>query len=238
MEALDNSHWWFLGMTAIMISSLDRFYAGRTDLCVLDAGCGTCWFSKALTKYGSVTALDIEPSLSSVCKQKGIENFLVGDVQNIPLSDAMFDVIVCSEVLYHQFIKDDAGVMKEFWRLLKPGGRVLVKVPAHMYLWGPHDEVNLTRHRYKKGEVKALFANNGFTVEFLTYANFFLFPIIFIKRMLDHVVPPTENASDVQRVPAFLNGLLYIVLKLEATLLSKILLPYGSSIICVGKKHE
>ncbi|TSC69799.1 MAG: type 11 methyltransferase [Parcubacteria group bacterium Gr01-1014_70] len=236
MEALDGSHWWFLGMTAIMISVLDRFISHKARVRVLDAGCGTCWFSKSLMKYGSVTALDIEPSLEPVCKSRGVERFVVGDAVSMPFEDGMFDLVVCSEVLYHQYVKDDTQVMKEFLRVLKPGGRVLVKVPAHAYLGGAHDEVNLTRHRYEKNEVRNLFINTGFEVEFLSYANCFLFPVIFLKRVLERVLPG-ELGSDVRSVPVFLNKVLFGVLRCEATILSRMPLPQGSSIICVGRKH-
>lgn len=236
MLSMDQIHWWFLGMTEIMTHVLGRFYRDGANLRVLDAGSGTCWFSTALKKFGSVTALDIEPSLEQVCKSRGVERFVAGDVAAMPLEDGMFDVVVCSEVLYHQFVKDDTRVMKEFLRVLKPGGRVLVKVPAHAYLGGAHDEVNLTRHRYEKSEVRALFINSGFKVEFLSYANFFLFPIVFLKRMLERVLPG-ELGSDIRPVSTFLNMILFGVLRCEAAILSRMRLPQGSSIICVGRKH-
>ena len=227
MLQLDQSHWWFLGMTAIILGVLDRYYKNRTDLEILDAGAGTCWLSLPLARYGRVTALDIEPNVLNICLKRGVGRVVSGDVQKIPLPDQSFDLVVCSEVLYHKYVTND--------RLAMPGGRVLVKVPAHSYLSGSHDEVNLTRERYEIDGVRKLFWETGFKIDFLSFANFFLLPLVFLKRKLEKLFQ-SKPESDIQRTNLLLNWLLASILKFEGWLLSKISLPAGSSIIAVGQK--
>lgn len=235
MAARDQRHWFFVGMKRIQMSILDSYYRGARNLKILDAGSGTCWLTQALAKYGEVTALDISEDALRVCRERGVQNIVQSDVASTPFADAAFDVVVCSEVLYHQYVKDDSAVMKEFNRLLKIGGRVLVKVPAHAYLWGMHDSVNLTRHRYEPQELRKLFTDNGFTVEKITYANFFLFPIVYIKRKLERRTPDSA-ASDITETAAPINAVLLWILSFEAFLISHMSLPQGSSLIGVGLK--
>lgn len=218
-----------------MLGVLDVVYKDMRHLKILDAGAGTGWFSLALERYGYVTALDIEKEALRVCKERGIK-ILQGDVAAIPAPDASFDLVVCSEVLYHQYVKDDALVIKEFCRVLKPGGRVLVKVPAHAYLWGAHDRMNLTRKRYEPEDIRNIFLSNGFVIEKLTYANFFLFPAVYIKRKCERIRSSSDVSSDIRATPVVLNFLLANLLRFEAFLLRYIDLPQGSSIVCLGRK--
>ncbi len=235
MRNLDHSHWWFLGMTAIIDGVLRRYYRGKTDLEILDAGCGTCWLTFSLERYGRVTALDIEPETLRICRERGIQKTVEADIQNISLPDKSFDLIVCSEVLYHKYVMSDRLVMRVFHRLLRPGGRVLVKVPAHAYLSGAHDEVNLTRERYEIEGVMALFSETGYVIDFLSFANFFLLPLVYLKRKTETMFK-TKPASDIQKTAKPLNFLLTMILRFEGMLLSRIRLPGGSSIIAVGRK--
>lgn len=237
MANLDQRHWFFLGMKAIMLALLDTRYTHiGAKLRILDAGAGTCWFTQALGRYGQVTALDIEKDALQVCERRGIEKILQGDVARIPVANASFDLLVCSEVLYHKYVKDDSAAIREFNRILEHGGRVLVKVPAHNYLWGGHDSINLTRKRYEPEEIRKLFVDSGFIIERITYANFFLFPVVYIKRKLERVIGATP-ASDIAPTFSLLNFILLSILRFEATLLRYIDFPQGSSIICLGRKR-
>lgn len=236
MRNLDQSHWWFLGMAAVILGVLSRYYRGRADLEILDAGSGTCWLARPLSRYGQVTALDIEPEVLCICRERGVKKTVEADVQRIPLPDQSFDLIVCSEVLSHEYvISNRLVVMREFHRLLKPGGRALVKVPAHAYLSGAHDAVNLTQERYEIDTVRRLFSEAGYTVDFLSFANFFLLPLVYLKRKGEKMFK-AKLKSDIQRTAAPLNFFLTLVLRCEGVLLSKICLPGGSSIVAVGRK--
>lgn len=240
MENLDQTHWWFLGVTSIILSVLNRYYKGSKDLEILDAGSGTCWLSLSLMEYGKVTALDIEESVLGICRKRGVSEVILADVQDMPIKDNKFDIIVCSEVLYHLYVADDAKAMNEFYRILKPGGRLLVKVPAHSYLSASHDKANLTRKRYEKHEVRDLYIKSGFEIDFLSYANFLLFPIVYTKRMIENLFNKGggEDKSDIRKTWGPVNFILLSILRFEGWLLSKTALPQGSSILCVGRKEN
>jgi SAM-dependent methyltransferase len=235
MAALDQRHWYFLGMSGLMLAILDTRYRAVKALHILDAGSGTCWFTQALATYGNVTALDISTEALSVCRARGVKGLIQADVAQIPVKDGEFDLVVCSEVLYHEYVKDDVAVMKEFYRILKPGGRVLIKVPAHMYLFSKHDAMNLTKRRYEPNQLKEIFEASGFEIERMTYANFFLYPAIFLKRKLERLSKGAAE-SDIKETSKPVNRLLLAVLRAEAFLLRFVNFPQGSSLICLGRK--
>lgn len=237
MHNLDEIHWWFRGVTAIVLSILDRTYKRASAMRILDAGSGTCWLGSALRRYGTVDALDIEPSLEPICLSRGVQRMIVAGVESIPVPDESYDLVVCSEVLYHLYVKDDQQAMREFYRILRPGGRLFVKVPAHKWLSGQHDRVNLTRKRYEKQDLRELFGNGGFVLEFLTYANFFLLPIVYLKRKFERGMSSHET-SDIKRTNPIINWALFSIMRLEALILRHSALPQGASLIGVGRKRE
>ena len=235
MRKNDEGHWWFLGMGEIMESVLNIFMNNREDSKILDVGCGTGWFSKKLLKYGNVWALDMEEIALDICRERGINNLVNADAAAVPFPDKTFDLIVCAEVLYHQFVDSDATVLKEFYRLLKPGGIVLVTVPAHSYLFGPNDKVNLTRRRYSKRQLESLFKTAGFKIRLISFFNFFLYPVAIAKKILE-IFFPQKNKSAIRTTPAVLNLFLFNLLKIEAFMIVRFGLPQGISLICVGEK--
>ncbi len=237
MRTNDETHWWFLGMAACKIALLERFYKPSQRIDILEAGCGTGWFTKKLEKFGAVTAVDIEEKALEICRQRGITALIKADIAKIPVQDSLFDLVVCSEVIYHTYVPDDVAVMREFKRILKPGGRVFISVPAHQFLFSPHDVVNLTRQRYSKKQVRELFEREGLDVEFITYANFFLFPIVCAVRMFQKITHAAA-ASDVKKTIEPVNTILFAVLRVESLLLRYISLPQGLSILCIGRKSK
>ncbi|MFA6006394.1 MAG: methyltransferase domain-containing protein [Candidatus Paceibacterota bacterium] len=232
----DTTHWWFQGMSRIALVLVQRFSVSPKNLCILDAGCGTGWFSAKINRFGTVYAVDIEEEALAICRSRGVANTVRADVNSLPFPDNFFDMIVSLDVIYHQYIPSDSRVMKEFARTLKPNGRLMVSVAAHEYLRGPHDEVNMTRHRYSRKELEQLFADAGIQVERSTYANFFLFPFVYLKRRIDQLFPPLVSRSDIKRVSRGMNNLFYLILTIESVLIRHVSLPQGSTVFCIGIK--
>ncbi len=158
-------HWWLAGMREITLAVLGTQH-GR----LLDSGCGPGWL---LREFG--------PGVEVVGLDRFAQRFVagpvvLGDAGKLPFPDASFDAALALDLLEQSAVQADAAVL-EMRRVLRPGGRLLLRVPAHPLLFGPHDRYYGGGRRYRKREVRALVAGSGFQIRRLTYANSLLFPL-------------------------------------------------------------
>jgi SAM-dependent methyltransferase len=233
MYRVEDSLWWYAGMRKIAQAVLDGHVGGRS-LEILDAGCGTGANLGMLATYGVATGLDLEPVALDFCAKRGLTRLVQGSVTGLPLADGSFDLVTSLEVLYHLDVSDDALALAEFGRALRPGGWLLLRLPAYNWLRGRHDIAVHTRHRYTTGEVRSLLSAAGFSVVRLSYANCLLFPLFVLKRMTERL-QPTSAGSDVGPPPRG-NGLLTAVLSAEARWLRRHSFPWGLTVICLARK--
>ena len=155
----------------------------------------------------------------------------------LPLRAASVDLVTSFDVIYHGWVESDERAVRELVRTLRPGGLLLVRVPALMLLWGAHDEAVHSRHRYTARELEELFTNAGLEVVRVTYCNSILFPVLALRRTLDRWLG--RHGSDVEFLPAPLEWLFLRFLRLEAWLIGLgIRLPVGASVVAVGRKPE
>ncbi|MBI2885883.1 MAG: methyltransferase domain-containing protein [Chloroflexi bacterium] len=234
---LEASHWWYVGMRDISLALLEGVLPRREGLSILDAGCGTGGMLLALARYGPVVGLDFSPHALAFCRRRRLSRALQGSVVELPFRDGAFDLVTCFDVLYHLGVADDAAVLTEFSRVLRPGGHLLLRLPAFELLRSAHDAMVHTRHRYTRGEVRAKVAAAGFQVRRLTYANTLLFPVAAAARILQRLLGRAEErVSDVRAASPLVNTLLRAPLALEARLLPKVPLPLGLSVVCLAQK--
>jgi SAM-dependent methyltransferase len=158
-------------------------------------------------------------------------------VTDLPFANKSFDLITSFDVLYERGVVDDAESLSEFARVLVPGGRALLRLPAYDWLRGQHDVGIHTARRYTAGEVKTLLQKTGFSVEHISYANTFMFPAALIKRMTERMWPPPVDQSDLTLNAGTFNQVLRNILALEAPLVSRVGLPFGLSVIAVGRRQ-
>ncbi|MER3397719.1 MAG: methyltransferase type 11 [Chloroflexota bacterium] len=231
---LEARHWWYRGMAEVALGLLEGVKLPRPAL-ILDAGCGPGGTSARFKPLGRVVGLDLAPEALNLARHH-LAALVRGSVTALPFSNATFDLVLCFDVIYHLWVGDDRLAVKELGRVLKPGGYLLIRVPALEALRGPHDQVVLTRHRYTARELENLVRSAGLEVARLTYANFFLFPPAALWRLAGRLIGPARKpASDVRALPAPLNGLLYQVLRLEGRLMRRFgRFPIGLSLICLA----
>ncbi|TSC63493.1 MAG: type 11 methyltransferase, partial [Microgenomates group bacterium Gr01-1014_93] len=145
--------------------------------------------------------------------------------------------VVCMDVLYHTWVEDETKALKEFNRVLKKGGLLIIREPAYNWLRGKEDVGSLTKRRFSKGRLWFLVKKSSFKILKMTYANFFLFPVVLLLRIRSSLVPEKiGGSSDFALPPRPLNNLLLGFLKIEAKLMKYMPLPFGSSLICVARK--
>jgi hypothetical protein len=126
--------------------------------------------------------------------------------------------------------------LAEFWRVLRVNGRLLLRLPAYNWLRGHHDDIIHTQHRFTAPELRQALTTRQFAVEKLSYANTLLFPLAVAKRLAEHLRPSQSDQSDIGRNPAWQDDLLVRFLEAEAKWLTRANLPFGLTVIAIGKK--
>jgi SAM-dependent methyltransferase len=163
-----------------------------------------------------------------------------GTIERLPFRDGSFDAVTSFEVVYHLGVGDDRRAFAEFRRVLRPGGVLLLRLPAHDWLRGHHDRLVHTRHRYTREEVRERLAAAGFAIERLTWANSALFPLAVAKRLLERDdAPAAAEEPDLWQPPGPLNWGLETAVAAEAPLLTAGLdLPFGLSVLAVARAPD
>ncbi len=215
---------------------LQRGEPARRGLKLLDAGCGTGGLTQKLKAFGTVWGLDVSPQALDFAKRRGIRHLVRGVVTKLPFPNQTFDVLICVDVLYHASIKSDMIALKEFFRVLKPGGIAVVKVPAHEFLRRHHDIMAHTRHRYSAKELKNKLEKSGFTVLKATHAFSLLLPVLLVKVFIAERLFHIYSRSDITDLPGWLNAACLFIQRLENQLIQHVALPWGASVFAVAKK--
>lgn len=233
MAAVELSHWWYGGMRAINAALLDPVLRGRTGLRILDAGCGTGGDALFLRRYGTVVGLDYSPDAARFGGERIPGMFTRGSVLTLPFADNSFDLVTSFDVLYHRAVTDEGAALAEARRVLRPGGRVLVRLPAYEFLRSRHDRQVHTRRRYTADTATALLSAAGFYVERMSYALSLLFPIPLTQRLLERFTPDRGDDSAMTTPAPLVNTVLRLPMAFEAAWLGMGgTFPFGLSIIC------
>lgn len=237
MYDVEDRHWWYAGLRDIVFSSIGELRNAGDGLLLLDAGCGT---GGILSRCDGVRAygFDVSAEATAFCQSRDFDRVLQATVSKIPFRDDCFDVVLSLDVLTCIEKQECGTAFAEIGRVLRPGGTLVLNLPAYQWLMSRHDRAVGTRRRITAGGLRLELEAAGFTVEKMTYRNMFLFPAIAVKRLLDR--KSRQNAgperSDLRRVPEAINGLLRSILILENRLLSRLDFPFGLSVFCIARK--
>ncbi|MCU0493049.1 MAG: methyltransferase domain-containing protein [Chloroflexaceae bacterium] len=236
MAAVELNHWWYGGMRAINAALLDSCYAGRRDLNILDAGCGTGGDGLFLRRYGTVVGMDLAAEAAELGWPRLPGRFSRGSVLALPFADNSFDLVTSFDVLYHRGVPDEGLALREVRRVLKPGGRLLIRLPAYNFLYSRHDAQVHTRRRYNASSAHQLLREAGFYPERWSYVLSLLFPLPLAQRLLERMRPaPSEPESAMGLPPKPLNQALRWPFALEAAWIGMGgRFPFGLSIVTLA----
>jgi len=234
---VEQSHWWHIGRRRIIASFVEDICRRVNDRRprILDVGCGTGANLLLLSKYGDAEGVDISEDALAFCRERGLDKVRLGAAETLPYEDGTFDLVTALDVVEH--LDDDLAGLTELWRVLRPGGRVLLFVPAFMFLWGLQDDVSHHRRRYRLPELRRVLERAGFEIERTTYANITFFLPILVGRQLMRLTGIKAESENNINVPA-LNGVFGRLLGAESWILRYMNLPFGVSGLCVAKKVE
>ncbi len=242
----EDRHWWFASRTWALLGMLDRVVPGR-NLQVLDVGCGAGNMIHHLGRYGQVQGIEIDPRPVAVAHQRGYDVQQGDATQGLPFEPGSFDLVAALDLIEHN--EDDAAILRHCHDVLKPGGHIVITVPAFMWLWSHNDVINAHVRRYTAGELRRKLEQAGFRIRRLTYNNFLVFPLaaamIMARRgtehepeLASHHLSEDEYQVEMEPAPPLLNAILSAVGWAEAQMLRWLNLPIGTSIICIAEKPK
>jgi len=243
---VEATHFWFRGFRRFVAPAIAEMAGGRRNLRLLDCGCGTGHnLATLLRPYGSAFGFDLTPGGLAHARSAGL-SLARADMAAIPFQSSRFDLVTSFDVL--QYVRNDADVMKEIARVMKPGGGLVVTAAALDLLRGGHAGTWPEVRRYTTGRMRSIVEGAGLKIHHLTYLFATLFPAMLAVRLVSRAGHRHDSLQDgssdtptsadwEMRVPAPpINATLAGMLAVEAALSRRIAMPVGSSVLVVAGK--
>lgn len=233
-DELEERHWWFVVRRKIVMDAVRRWAPEPTES-ILEVGCGTGGTLRALSEeFPHARVSGVEPVADAVAAgcRKGC-SVTLGSFDRLPAEDASVDLLLTLDVLEH--LDDDVAGLAEACRVLRPGGRLVVTVPALPSLWGPHDELNAHRRRYLRAGLSDAIEASGLRVERATYFNSVLLPLGYVGRVGGRLLGlKSDPAVNLPAAPV--NAAMRGFFSAEVPWLRRADLPCGMSLLAVASK--
>jgi SAM-dependent methyltransferase len=244
MRQVEDTHWWYAALRQAAAAALEEELTDQPSARVLDAGCGTGGMLGLLHRRQpswSLHGLDSSAEALEHCRRRGFADLIHGSVNALPFEDASFDAVLSLDVLYFEGV-DDSRALVEIHRILKPGGCLILNLPAFEALRGQHDVAVRGARRYTPKVVRNLLARSTLDGVRVHCWNLWLFFPILCWRKLSRMRQPAELAkarSDLSMPPAPLNAMLTVLARLDMCLCRATRSPLGTSVFAVAtKKHD
>ncbi len=233
MYELEDTYWWFVARRELALSILRE--EGLSGATLLDVGCGTGAGQSAFAEFGTVYGVDFSQEALEFSGSRGLTLLTKANAEKLPIRTCSVDAVVTLDTIEH--VPDDLAALEEIARVLKPGGLLLMNVPAFMFLWGPHDVALMHQRRYTTGSARRAVSAAGLEIERATYSVFLLFPMVLASRVLSKL-KGGEPSAKLPELPAWFQRYLGWVMRIELALLKGINLPWGSSVVVVARKPK
>lgn len=235
---VEETQWWCKARRQ-MVLQLVRETAESRDAIIFEVGCssGMLLADLAAAGYMNVSGVDLSSAAIARAHERGLTRAALMDGAKLEMKDSSVDLLVASDVLEH--IEDDAAAVREWHRVLRPGGALVIFVPACPFLWSAHDEVNHHYRRYSAHDLQLRLRESGYAIVRLSYWNFLLtVPGVFWKLLtaaFPALAPRSVSEGPVLPAP-ILNRALCALICYENRLLRRWRFPFGTSVFAIARK--
>lgn len=230
MARLEDEHWWFVARRVILQSVLQELPLPATPQ-ILELGCGTGGNLPMLRKFGAVTAVEMNNSARRYAQTHNDCSVLPGHLPHHLPPLPPVDLVCLFDVLEH--IPDDFAALQSILNNVKPGGHLVLTVPAYQWLWSEHDIAHHHQRRYRAGPLRAMAERAGWHVRRVGYFNAWLLPLVAVYRIKQRLLSRNNPKSDARLPARWVNSLLQRIFASEAHWLRQNTFPCGVSIVAV-----
>lgn len=233
---VEATHWWFVGRRKLFRSIVENIGIASSDA-ILDIGTSTGTNLRMLREAGfdNVRGLDLHEEAIRWCADKGLGHVDKGDICDIPSANNAYDLVLATDIIEH--VDDDMAALREITRVLKPGARAIVTVPAFQSLWGLQDTVSQHKRRYRKQELIDKLCQVGLVADECFYFNYLLFfPIWFARKLIRLLGLKLSSENELNSL--LINKILSFVFTFDIVTARKINPPFGVSVLVVVRKID
>jgi SAM-dependent methyltransferase len=229
-------HFWFRGFRRF-VEPLVAGASRGTPPDLLDFGCGSRHILPQLRKFGRANGIDLTWAGLQYARQQGERRVARASAAQLPFADARFGIVTSFDVIYSLDDAVERATIAEMFRVLEPGGTLILNVAALDALRGNHSILSGEVRRYSKADLRRRLEAAGFTVTHSTYTNFTILPIVAAIRLKQRLGGAhVESQEEITVPPAPINALLSALLAIEAAALRVVNMPVGSSLLAVARK--
>lgn len=229
----EEKHWWFAARAIIVRRIIEKYGNLKPGDTILDIGCGTGAILKALSEKYRVIGIDMSPLAVEYSRKRGLTDVFEMRVEDFPADRYDVRAALLLDVIEH--IDDDLSVLERAREIVGPDGRVIVTVPAYMWMWSAHDVLHHHKRRYSARQLREVLDRAGLEPVKFTYYNTLLFPIGAAKKLLDRGKSATIDSTKLDMPSPAMNSMLKAVFASEKGIVPNVDLPFGISLLAVAK---
>ncbi len=229
-------HFWFRGFRRFVTPLVAQAVAGLAAPAILDCGCGTGHNLGLLRRYGRAVGIDLTASGLAYARQHGERAVAQASAAALPFGDAAFDVVTSFDVIYALDDPTETAALGEMFRVLRPGGHLVLNAAAMAALTGNHSVLAGEVRRYSRPDLRARLERAGFQPLRITYTNASIAPLVAGVRLLQRLSGHRESGQEIAIPPAPINAVLSAMLAGEAAALRYVDMPFGSSLLALARR--